>query len=109
MGTPRSGKTTFLRLLYDIIYADNNGVIPAELYSIINEYDIPSANLELDRIKISCTRIEEVACNLESTEKKGKAIYFPIEMEEAVKVRIFLTFESYYSFMELLLKRSTIH
>ncbi len=38
MGSPMAGKTTLLRLIYDLTYVKKNLVIPQELYHIVNEF-----------------------------------------------------------------------
>ncbi|MQL56602.1 hypothetical protein, partial [Acidianus ambivalens] len=105
MGMPRTGKTTILRLLYDIIYYANNGVLPAELLSIINAFDISSAEITLENFTVTCTKEEEASCKPGGQAKRNeKALYIPVEIEEIVKFRLVPPFESYYSFMELLFK-----
>ncbi|QXJ35153.1 hypothetical protein J5U22_01700 [Saccharolobus shibatae] len=75
MGMTRTGKTTILRLLYDVTYYAKNGVVPAELLSIINVFDTSSAEITLDNFTVTCTKEEEASCKSEDRVRRNEAVF----------------------------------
>jgi len=108
MGSPMTGKTTLLRLIYDLTYARKNNVIPQELYYIANEFlEKGTMEIALDDLKIECNKeeTENPVCRMSNSSISYNAILFPSEMEYIIKYNYAPTyFESYNEFMNLINK-----
>lgn len=108
MGSPMSGKTTLLRLIYDLTYARKNRVIPLELYYIANEFlEKGTMKIALEDLKIECSKeeTEKPECSMSESTIAYNAILFPSEMEYIIKFNYSPAhFESYNEFMNLINK-----
>ncbi|MFP3203784.1 MAG: hypothetical protein RXR43_16740 [Sulfolobus sp.] len=108
MGSPMTGKTTLLRLIYDLTYAKKNSVIPLELFYIANEFlEKGTMEIALEDFKIECNKeeTENPACRMSKSSIAYNAILFPSEMEYIIKYNYSPAyFESYNEFMNLINK-----
>lgn len=108
MGSPMTGKTTLLRLIYDLTYARKNSVIPLELFYIANEFlEKGTMEIALEDFKIECNKeeTENPACRMSDSSIAYNAILFPSEMEYIIKYNYSPAyFESYNEFMNLINK-----
>ena len=109
MGSPMTGKTTLLRLIYDLTYAKkNNNVKLLELYYIANEFlEKGKIEISLDDLKIECNKeeTENPVCSMYNSFTSYNAILFPSEMEYIIKYNYAPAyFESYNEFMNLINK-----
>ena len=108
MGSPMAGKTTLLRLIYDLAYARKNNVIPQELYYIAKELlEKGKIEIALDDLKIECSKEEDEnpVCSMSNSFIAYNTILFPSEMEYIIKYNYAPTyFESYNEFMNLVNK-----
>jgi len=108
MGSPMTGKTTLLRLIYDLTYARKNRVTPLELFYIANEFlEKGTMEIALEDLKIECNKeeTENPACTMSKSSIAYNAILFPSEMEYIIKYNYAPAyFESYNEFMNLINK-----
>jgi len=108
MGSPMTGKTTLLRLIYDLTYARKNNDIPQELYYIVNEFlEKGKMEIALEDLKIECNKeeYENPVCRMSNSFIAYNAILFPSEMEYIIKYNYAPAyFESYNEFMNLINK-----
>jgi len=105
MGSPMTGKTTLLRLIYDLTYVKKNIVMPKELYHIANEFlEKGKIEISLDDLKIECNKeeTENPVCSMYNSFTSYNAILFPSEMEYIIKYNYAPDFESYNEFMDLI-------
>lgn len=105
MGSPMTGKTTLLRLIYDLTYAKKNIVMPQELYHIANEFlEKGTMEIALEDLKIECNKEEDESpvCTMYNSSIAYNAVLFPSEMEYIIKYNYAPDFESYNEFMNLI-------
>ena len=109
MGKPMSGKTTLLRLIYDVIYASNSKVVPLEANIIAHEFLDGEMRVSVEsgeaRATITCSSFEETTCNFEGDKIGYNALFFPSEMEYILKYGYCpVYYESYSAFYSLINK-----
>ena len=111
MGLPMSGKTTTLRLIFDVLYASQEGVVPLEATAIADGFLDSRGEMrvvvEHEGIKaeIVCSKQEEekASCVLNDGKIPYNAVFFPAEMEYILKYNYApVYYESYNRFYTLI-------
>ena len=110
MGLPMSGKTTILRLIFDVLYASQEGVTPLEATAIADEFLDSKGEMRVTveheeaKAEIVCNKQEEEAsCESQGGKIPYDAVFFPAEMEYILKYNYApVYYESYNRFYTLI-------
>ena len=110
MGLPMSGKTTILRLIFDVLYASQEGVVPGEAVALADEFLDSRGEMRVIvehegvKAEIVCNKQEqEVSCVSEGGKIPYDAVFFPAEMEYILKYSYApVYYESYNRFYTLI-------
>ncbi|BCU69771.1 AAA family ATPase [Stygiolobus caldivivus] len=110
MGQPMSGKTTLLRLVYDVLYASELGVVPVEASVIAKEFLDGEMKVSVGKRGVSgvltCSTFEgDPSCDYNKEKVGYKGVFFPSDMEYILKYNYSpVYYESYSEFFTVLNK-----